>query len=142
MAIHRMPPIEGEVISRRRSPIPGSLDRPLPDVPKTEIRRGFLGLPSAIDVESDRRKRLIKHFAEELQYGERLGLSLEVSGVKDIRAATEEVEEEVALTEPDTLAGKVSEVLAADMAARNRQRHQNIMSVYDGLMLSTVQHRR
>ena len=80
--------------------------------------------------------------AEELQYGERLGLSLEVSGIKDIRAATEEVEDVVALTEPDTLTGKMTEVVAADAAARARQRHQNIMSVYDGLTLSIIQHRR
>ena len=142
MSIHRMP-IDAEVVSSRRIPIPGAPARPLPDVPKTDIERGFLGRANPIDADSARRKRLLRHVAEEVQYGERLGLSLEVSGIKDIRAATEEVEDEVvALTEPDTLSGKVSEVLAADMAARNRQRHQAIMSVYDGLMLSTVQHRR
>ena len=141
MSIHRMP-IDGEVVSSRRIPIPGAPARPLPEAPKTDIQRGFLGFGNPVDVESARRKRLLQRVAEELQYGERLGLSLEVSGIKDIRAATEEVEDVVALTEPDTLTGKMTEVVAADAAARARQRHQNIMSVYDGLTLSIIQHRR
>ncbi len=135
-------PIEGEVVSSRRIPFPGVPNRPLPDVPKTDIERGFWGRGNPLDVDSARRKRLLRHVAEEAQYSERLGLSLEVSGITDIRAATEEVEDVVALTEPDTLAGKVAEVLAAEMAARTRQRHQTIMSVFDGLALSTMQHRR
>ena len=86
MSIHRMP-IDGEVVSSRRIPIPGAPDRPLPEAPKTDIQRGFLGFGNPVDVESARRKRLLQRVAEELQYGERLGLSLEVSGIKDIRAA-------------------------------------------------------
>jgi hypothetical protein len=108
-----------------------------------EVRySGFLGL-SADPQDADHKRRMveIRYMAQEIDYGEKTAVILEVAAIKAVSEGMLHAEEIVASLPRTSVAAAVTADIGSHAAARSPVRHSRLMETFDAEVMNLI-HRR